>query len=109
MSTQGYLTVPETGTNEKEHRRQLARGVNQSLAGKLNAVTTVTLVAGDVTTVLTDARLTISSYIGLTPLTANAAAAISTTYVSSRTNGSATLSHANNANVDKTFSVVIIG
>lgn len=39
----------------------------------------------------------------LTPRTANAAAAVATTYISSVTQGAFTITHANNAQADKTF------
>jgi hypothetical protein len=45
----------------------------------------------------------------LSPTTANAAAALATTYVSAVTQGSFTLTHANNAQTDKTFGYVALG
>jgi hypothetical protein len=111
----GFSGVPETGADEKEHRRRLAKGINGLLAGKMNAVTTVTLAAGVATTTLTDARITINSFIGLMPTTANAATALATTYISNRMSsngnvaGNATITHANNAQTDRTFTVLIIG
>jgi len=82
------------------------RGVQ---AGKLNCTTTVTLAAGATTTTLTDARIGAASWIGFMPTTAHAAAALGGLYVSARAQGSATLTHANTADVDKTFGVLIIG
>jgi hypothetical protein len=108
-NSNNYLLVNETGSNEAEHRRQLAKGVNLALQGKLNAVTTLTLTPSSATTTIQDDRITALSYIGLQPKTANAAAALSSLYTSAQTNGSATFTHANDANVDKTFNVVVIG
>ena len=83
--------------------------VNRLIQGKLNVVTTVTLAAGATTTTLTDSRISAESYIGLVPTTANAATAMTALYVSAKTSGSATLTHNNTADVDRTFDVVILG
>lgn len=111
----GFVGVPETAVNDVEHKRRVARTVNLLLQGKLNAVTTVTLTANTTTTTITDARITSSSFIGFMPKTANAAAALANLYVSAQMGsngtvaGSATLTHANNAQTDRTFNVLIIG
>lgn len=89
--------------------REIAERVNSLIRGKSNNVTTVTLTAGGTSTTLTDARIGVNSFIGLTPTTANAATATANVRVSAKTNGSATLTHSNTADVDKTFDVVIIG
>jgi hypothetical protein len=109
MTQRGYQGVPENLSNEVEHRRQLARLSNNLLQGKLNTVIQVTLTANSATTTVTDAR--IGAYTGLffSPLTADAASALSGLYVSSQVNGSATLTHANNAQTDRTFNVLLIG
>lgn len=85
---------------------EVIRGV---LTGKLNCTTTVTLAAGATTTTLTDARIGPASFIDFMPTTAHAATAKGGLYVSARGEGSATLTHANTADVDKTFGVIIIG
>lgn len=64
---------------------------------------TVTLTASATTTTVTDKSITSESVIALMPTTANAAAALGTTYVSARSKGSFTLTHANNAQTDRTF------
>ena len=83
--------------------------VNGAVQGKLNCTATKTLTANATTTTITDNRITPDSFIGLMPTTANAKNALSTLYVSARTNGSATLTHASDAATDKTFRYVIIG
>lgn len=109
----GYPVAPEYYPDETEHRRKLAATANLALAGKLNAVNELTLTAGAATTVLTDARLSANSFIGLMPKTANAAAELGngTLYIAdaTRNTGSATITHANNAQTDRTFQVLIIG
>jgi hypothetical protein len=109
MSNRGYQGVPEVMSPEVEHRRMLARLGNNLLQGKTNNVIQVTLAANVTTTTITDKR--IGAYTGLffSPLTADAAAALSGLYVSSQANGSATLTHANTATTDRTFNVLLVG
>lgn len=109
MTTPGYPTAPEAWSNEVEHRRKIARTSNLALGGKLNAVTQITLTANSATTTVTDARIGASTFFGFQPLTADAAAALGGLYVSSQANGTATLAHANNAQSDRTFRVLLIG
>ena len=112
----GFLGVPETAVDQKEHLRRVARAINGVLQGKLNALATVTLTANSAATTFSDPRITSNSFLGFMPTTANAAAALAGLYVSATqaptgtmTAGTATLNHANNAQVDKTFKVLIIG
>jgi len=89
--------------------KKTADAVNAILNGRRNNVTSITLTASAASSTLTDARIHPDSHIDLTPTTANAAAAVGTTYVSARTTGSATITHANNAQTDRTFTVEICG
>ena len=109
MSNPGYVPAPLYMPDEKEHRRRLAQATLSLGKGKLNAVTTVTLAVSATTTTLTDARIGSTTFIGFSPLTAHAAAAVASLYVSSQKNGQATLTHASSANSDQTFSVLLIG
>lgn len=85
---------------------QLARTVNALLGGKRNSTTTVTLAAGATTTTLTDSRIGYFSVLTLMPTTANAAGDLAGLYITAG-DGSAVITHANTADVDKTFGVVI--
>lgn len=71
----------------------------------------VTLIANAVGTIITADSITAASHFSFTPLTANAAAELGagTMYVSARAAGSATITHANNAQTDRTFSYSLIG
>lgn len=89
--------------------RKIVAVVTQLLAGKMNAVTSVTLTANSTTTTLTDARIGGGTYIGLSPVTASAAVALSITYVSAKAKGSATLTHDSTPETDRTFDVLLIG
>ncbi len=94
-----------------EHRRQLAAKINEMLGGKLNNTGTITLTANQATSTLSDARIGGGSVILFTPTTANAAAEVGAggMYVSAKADGSATITHANNAQADRTFDYVIMG
>ncbi len=113
MTIFSYPNPPTQLEDEEQHRRLLAEGVARINSGKTSNVLAVTLAANEATTVITDVRITAGSYLGFMPETANAAAELGngTLYVAdgSRVNGSATISHANNAQTDRTYRVVVIG
>ena len=67
----------------------------------------MTLTANAASTTLSNNALRATSKVTLTPTTANAAAALATTYIGTYALGAATITHANNAQVDKTFDYVI--
>lgn len=94
--------------NEKDMFR-VVRGIRDLFEGRRNTTGTVTLTANAASTTVTHANFGAASVPQLMPTTANAAAALATTYVSARTNGTFTLSHANNAQNDKTFYYSIDG
>ena len=86
-----------------------------AMRGKINALgeRTFTLTANAATSTLTDERLTSDGVVIYDPLTANAAAelAAGTLYVLSanRNNGAWTVTHANNAQTDRDFRILMIG
>lgn len=88
--------------------RRLYSVIDNMRKGKLACLTTVTLTAGTTTTTLTDIRISQQSGLYLMPTTANASAALAATYMVPA-NGTATITHANNAQTDRTFTVAIIG
>jgi hypothetical protein len=100
------MKVRNTFQTWEEGIRQLANIINANDNGQTG---TVTLTANAASTTLTDYRITASSVISLMPTTANAAGAIATTYIGTTAIGSATITHANNAQADKTFRYSIIG
>lgn len=89
--------------------REVSEKVNNLLRGKMNAVGSLTLAINAATTTLTDSRIGGGTFICLSPTTANAAAALGTTYIGAKAKGSATIAHANNAQADRTFDVLLIG
>lgn len=88
---------------------QISTAANLGLQGKLNSTGTKTLTASSATTTLDDYYITPDSVILFMPTTANAAAAMTNLYVSSRGSGTATLTHTNNAQTDRDFSYVVLG
>jgi hypothetical protein len=94
--------------NEKDLSR-IIFWANQLGQGRSNATGTVTLTANAASTTVTAINCAEGSQVFLSPKTANAAAALATTYVSSVLNGSFVLTHANNAQADKTFGWVALG
>jgi hypothetical protein len=77
--------------------------------GGSNSVGTVTLTESATTTTVSNAYMSPTSKVILSPTTANAAAAIGGTYVSTKSKGEFVLTHANNAQSDRTFDYEIRG
>lgn len=88
--------------------RRTTDTLNNCINGGGNNTDEVTLTAGAASTVVTDTRVSVSSAIILMPTTANAAGAISSTYITTD-KGSFTINHANNGQTDRTFQYGVIG
>lgn len=88
---------------------EASAAINRHNTGKFNCTLDVTLTANAATTTVRDSRISIDCALLLSPKTANAAAAIGTTYVSSQSSGSAVLTHTNDAQTDKIFRLAILG
>lgn len=111
VSADARVIVPYFDPDEVRHRRMLAQWAREANQGHLQNIGTVTLSANVATTTVTDRRVGAFSFIGFMPTTANAAAEIGagTMYVSSRSAEAFTITHANNAQVDRTFVYCILG
>lgn len=81
----------------------IAETVNKILSGRANNVGSLTLTANTTTTTVSDNQFESGMVPLLIPTSANAATATANVYVSARANGSFTLTHANNAQTDRTF------
>ena len=90
-------------------QREANRTINQLIEGRNNSFGTVTLTANAASTVVSSLIIPKTGVPLLMPMTANAAAALATTYASAVINGAFTLTHANNAQADKTFRYVVLG
>ena len=96
--------LPITGVTERD--RDIA--IRQLIEGRGNYVGTVTLTPSATTTTIAKSTINENAGYWLEPKTANAAAARSTTY-GVITKGLLTLTHANNAQTDRTFYYAIVG
>jgi hypothetical protein len=98
-------------TNDQRHREIIAQWINGLLDGKLDIVGTFTLTANTTTTAVADNKFESNMIVLWVPTTANAAAEIGagTLYLSSRGVQTFTLTHANNAQTDRTFLYVRLG
>ena len=93
---------------EGESPRDVARTVNLILDGKINSAGDVTLATGTTTTRVLDFRCSVNSKVFLTPATENAAAAVTTTYVTPAKQ-SFTVNHGSASSTDRTFGYVVLG
>lgn len=90
---------------------RINQAIRDLFAGRSNAVGEVTLTASAASTDVTAINVGADTKIFLTPTTANASAEFGngTIYVSSVGQGTFTITHANNAQTDRTFYWVGIG
>lgn len=108
-ATQAGVSVPVYQPDETRHRRQIADWAQWANQGHLANVGNVTLTPNAVSTGVVDARVSINSFIGFMPTTANALSAGGTLFVSTITTGGFTITHNNSASVDKTFRYALLG
>ena len=111
MAYDGMTLEPPNTNTLREWGRKAALCINGILTGKQNNVGTVTLTANTTTTTVTiDAgRLSSTSVIILSPTTANAKAEGIPYITVNATNNQFTITHANNAQTDRTYGYVING
>ena len=102
-----YRTLQPTEQNQRAQNEV----IRQIMDGKTNNRGSFTLTASTTTTAVTDARCGANSVVLLDPATANASAEIGagTIYVSAIGKQTFTVTHANNAQTDRTFRYVIVG
>lgn len=113
----GYPSVPEDSTDERDHRRKLARAIQMLTLGKSNCTLDVTLNANAATTTINDSRISATSAIvPAMATTAHAATALAAgIYVTNITaatpfqQGSAVINHNNTVDTDKTIRFLILG
>ncbi len=101
--------VPLRGLDSQKQVQRHAESINGLIAGRLDVTGSVTLTANSATTSVVDTQFESVMVPLFVPTTANAAAAMGGMYVSARTNGGFVLTHANNAQTDKTFLYVRLG
>ncbi len=110
MAVSEFPTPSEQYPDQDQHNRIIVAAIRRILLGKQNNVLDVTLDANQTSTSVTDARIGVHSVAICVPTTANASGiAVPYRDFSSPVNGSMSLIHANDADTDKTFKVILIG
>jgi len=111
MTIRSFLHFPPPPNDP--FSRRMYEVLQQLRNGKMEIVGELTLTAGAASTAVTDIRVSPQSVIVWHPRTANAAAelAAGTMYVTDANmgNGTFTVTHANNAQVDRTFRFAVLG
>lgn len=102
----GYVPAPD----EKDLYK-IVRAVRSLYEGRTNAVGAVTLTVNAASTTVSAINCGLGNRVFLMPMTANAAAALATTYIQAAnvTGGQFVITHANNAQNDRTFGYVVLG
>lgn len=101
--------VPGLLQNDAEWKRSFTNWMHQANRGRLCNIGTVTLQANAFSTSVTDARAGVTSFIDFAPETPNAASGATTMYVSAQGKGYFVITHASNAQTDRTFTYTITG
>lgn len=115
MAVTQYPDAPDYTANYPITIRNLLKVVKNVMRGRTNNVYSVTLTPNQGTTVITYAEKILgpNTLLFFTPQTANAAAEIGagTMYVSSvnADTEQVTITHANNAQTDRTFGYILVG
>lgn len=108
-TAQAGVYVPTFQLDEQRHRKKIASWAQWINQGHLANVGNLTLLSGTVSTVVVDSRVSLNSFIGLEPTTANALSAAPKTFVSTTTKGSFTLTHASTGSGDCNFRYCLLG
>lgn len=108
-SANAGVYVPTFQMDEVKHRQKISEWAKQVNNGHIKNVGTLTLVASTVSTTVADSRVGGSSFIGLSPTTLNAASAMPTTFISTVGFQTFTLTHASNADANRTFTYCVLG
>lgn len=90
---------------------RIVQAIIELVMGRQNSVGDVTLTPGTTTTVVSFPNCSKDSRVFLEPQTANAAGALATTYIKRADilQKQFTITHANSATADRTFSFLVIG
>lgn len=111
MTIRSFLHFPPPPNDP--FSRRMYEVLQQIRNGKIELAGEVTLTAGAASTTVTDIRISPQSIIVWHPRTANAAAelAAGTLYVTDANmgNGTMTITHANNAQVDRSYRYGVLG
>lgn len=114
ITVRPHIPTPPTNPTDHVGMMKWARHAHDAMKpwrnGKFDCTKTVTLTANAASTTVMDYRFSPQSYVGAMPQTANASAEIGAgTIYFAPTDGQCVVTHANNAQVDRTFTFVILG
>lgn len=109
VSAGSRIAPPAFIRDELNHRRLLSVWAQAAHKGHLGNTGSVTLQTGTANTAVSDPRVGANTVIHLMPTTLNAAAALSTTYISNRTAEAFTITHANTGTADRAYAYTILG
>jgi hypothetical protein len=104
-----YKPVSLNANNTVGYLKEMALVVNQLFRGKIQCTGQFTLTASATSTVVINNNCSEFSVVLLSPLTANASAVYTSTYVSDYTDNQFTVTHTNLGSTDRTFRYVLIG
>jgi len=106
----GRPLVQESMPDHGQHLREIARVTNLVMRGQTNNTMQVTLAANAGSTIVTDARISMSTAVTATPMTADAAAELASgNMYFTPTAGEVVINHTNAASADRTFNLAISG
>lgn len=108
-STRTGVSIPFFAPDERQHRRNIADWAQWANQGHLANVGNVTLGASTVSTVVADSRVSVNSWVGLAPRTADALSAQPTVFVSTVMDGTFTITHSSSVSTTKTFKYALLG
>lgn len=96
---------------EEKDPTRIVQAVRELVEGRHNASSTFTLTPGATVTVVDHPNCSVDCQPQFSPRTANAAAAVPTTYIlqANILQGQFTVTHANNGQVDRTFGYTVTG
>lgn len=102
--------VQEDMPDDRFHRRQIAQHVINVESGRIDCTLLVTLDANANSTTVTDSRISLSTAPLMIPTTLHAAAEIAAggLYVTP-SKGQCVITHANNAETDRTYQMALLG
>jgi len=110
MTVSEFPLPPKDLTDTTKFLRSISSILSNLMLGRGNNVLDVTVDANQAATTVTDSRIGVHTVAICVPTTANASAiALPYRDTSAPVNGSMSLIHANDANADKTFKVVLVG
>lgn len=109
ISAGSRLAPPNYISDSVNHRQQMTQWMRSAHQGHLGNTGTVTLNPGTAATAVVDFRVGPGSVIHLMPTNLNAAEALVSTYITTRSAEGFTIAHANTTTATRAFAYSILG